>query len=234
LWTGKARLEIEIRPTSEEFIGEANATSLFLSSSSTAIVVVGNLANGSYHWRARAADDGGHAAEWQEIGPSGNADFAVYASAPIPPRQTIFDAQAGPFMGYGGCQSVMGDGGTISNIQVKYRSVTAADSPQFMLATPAHPADFNDCLANNLLAVSGADGLTDYDWHDINFTFDPVALEAGKRYLYLFSCTNGGCYVGGSVSDTYSGGRWLSGASASGSIEDAYFTSDGATTTIPL
>ncbi len=200
-----------------------DAAGSFVASGGTATVAVKLPRNGFYHWRARAVNIWGDTSDWLEFGTPGNTDFtALHVYPTPPPSQTVFDASTTLPMSVG-CENVTGDGSVISNVRVKYKTADAGNNPRFIIETPLYPDDYNNCTGKDSPASAGADNLYDSDWHDINFTFPSTTLELGKRYLYLFMCTNTGCYFGGSASDTYSGGNWLSGSG----IEDAYFTSDG-------
>jgi len=75
------KLEAELKPISESFVGQANLSSDF-STSGVLTVLASNLSDGQYHWQARVVDSQGTASDWQEFGTVGNVDFAVDQISP--------------------------------------------------------------------------------------------------------------------------------------------------------
>jgi len=80
---GKAlRLEVEVRETSQPFMGIANKASTLVSSGSEPSVCLSGLADGSYHWQARTMDEDGKSSPWISYGGNSEvaADFQVQAN----------------------------------------------------------------------------------------------------------------------------------------------------------
>jgi hypothetical protein len=73
------RVEVELRQTTEQFIGEPTpeTISTFATSGSIVSVTRGGLVSAGYRWRARAVDSRGATGEWSEFGDQGNTDFTV-------------------------------------------------------------------------------------------------------------------------------------------------------------
>lgn len=79
----RAKIELEVRLTSEPFRGEPNSTgNNFVSSGSSVSKCVSNLPSGRYHWQARAKDEAGQASPWISFGSNAEtaADFEVQVS----------------------------------------------------------------------------------------------------------------------------------------------------------
>ncbi len=74
----QTQLQVEVEPSVSAFTGIPTATSSFVVSGQTASVTVSNLANGSYHWQARAEDSQGATSTWQTMSnPAVAADFSI-------------------------------------------------------------------------------------------------------------------------------------------------------------
>lgn len=92
--TMSLQLEVEVQPVGQAFVGQPNYSSPAAASGKSASVNAGPLtANTSYHWQARARDDGGAVSGWVAFPESpGNAeteaDFRVQ-----PPAQLVFLVQ---------------------------------------------------------------------------------------------------------------------------------------------
>src|SRR5512144_2701609 len=92
--TRSLQLEVEVQPVGQAFVDQPNYSSSFTASGKSASVTVGPLtANTSYHWQARAQDDGGAMSGWVAFpeGPGNaetEADFRVQ-----PPAQLVFLVQ---------------------------------------------------------------------------------------------------------------------------------------------
>ncbi|MDO8603932.1 MAG: YncE family protein [bacterium] len=72
-----AKLQVELKELSQQFDGTNLLESGFVASGSTATTSKEIIADGQYHWRARAVDDNGNMSDWQEFGAFGNMDFKV-------------------------------------------------------------------------------------------------------------------------------------------------------------
>jgi hypothetical protein len=92
--TRSLQLEVEVQPVGQAFVDQPNYSSPFTPSGKAASVTVGPLtANTSYHWQARARDDGGATSGWVAFpeGPGNaetEADFRVQ-----PPARLVFLVQ---------------------------------------------------------------------------------------------------------------------------------------------
>lgn len=78
---GQARLEVEVKKTSESFDGLSVKDSSPVDDGVTAKVCIQGLSDGQYHWRARTINHVGEPSQWQTFAvQSGVADFVVQAS----------------------------------------------------------------------------------------------------------------------------------------------------------
>jgi len=74
----QVRLELELRPVTQGFMGLPNATSPLVPNGATAFIRVTNINDDTdYHWRVRAVDGGGAVGAWVSGG--GNADGSLRA-----------------------------------------------------------------------------------------------------------------------------------------------------------
>jgi hypothetical protein len=90
----QVRLEVELRPTTENFNGLATAASPLVTNGSMALIRMTNVGDDTdYHWRLRAVDGGGAAGPWVSFGgnPDGDVDFGVA----VPASQIAFVTQPG-------------------------------------------------------------------------------------------------------------------------------------------
>lgn len=72
------RMEVEVQPLETALTGNATAMSSSTLSDATATIAIANLADGDYHWAARAVDlSANTSTPWTEFGTSGNADFSI-------------------------------------------------------------------------------------------------------------------------------------------------------------
>jgi hypothetical protein len=60
-----AKLQIEVQPLNAPFTAVPSAVSSLVASGQTASVIIPGLADGSYHWQARAVDSQGNVSVWQ-------------------------------------------------------------------------------------------------------------------------------------------------------------------------
>ena len=93
--TRTLQLEVEVQPVGQAFVGLPNYSSPFVASGATASVTVGPLiANTSYHWQARALDDGADTSAWVPFpaGP-GNAETDADFRVEPPPVRLVFTVQ---------------------------------------------------------------------------------------------------------------------------------------------
>ena len=72
-----AKLQVELKELTQPFDETNLLESVFVSSGSIATTSKEMIADGQYHWRARAVDNNGNQSEWQEFGIVGNIDFVV-------------------------------------------------------------------------------------------------------------------------------------------------------------
>jgi hypothetical protein len=99
------QLQVEIEPASSPFTGQPSKTSAAVGSNGTATVSITGLANGQYHWQARAIDAHGGQSLWLSLSMnSATTDFVI----PAPQSYSYFLGNAGPatssvqqFRGYG-------------------------------------------------------------------------------------------------------------------------------------
>ncbi len=96
----QVKLQVELRRTNEfdgEFLDTSTQESAFVDSGTEATVKVFDLANGIYHWQARAIDSQGNASAWQEFGTEDNIDFIVIDPVIIVPGigGSVFDPISG-------------------------------------------------------------------------------------------------------------------------------------------
>jgi hypothetical protein len=75
------RLEVELKPVGVAFDGAVAATGAFYSNGTTVLLAIAGLADGRYHWRARATDSNGASSPWLSYGgnPESDGDFTVNA-----------------------------------------------------------------------------------------------------------------------------------------------------------
>jgi hypothetical protein len=86
--TNLLQLQVEVEPSSTSFTNIATATSTTVTSGNVATTSASNLANGAYHWQARAVDTVSNASSsWTAFG--GTTDFVV--SVPNTPGYEISD-----------------------------------------------------------------------------------------------------------------------------------------------
>ena len=81
----RVRLQVELRQEGELFSGIEDGGILnsdFVNSGSEATITRADLADGQYHWRARAVDSAGNSSGWQEFGRAGNVDFIISQNQP--------------------------------------------------------------------------------------------------------------------------------------------------------
>ncbi|MFZ2303486.1 MAG: YncE family protein [Minisyncoccia bacterium] len=71
------KLQVELKESSKPFDDTKLLESGFVASGSIATTSEDLIADGQYHWRARAVDDKGNVSEWQEFGVVGAVDFNV-------------------------------------------------------------------------------------------------------------------------------------------------------------
>ncbi|MBU6500832.1 MAG: PxKF domain-containing protein [Patescibacteria group bacterium] len=78
------QLQVEIEPSGAAFIDQLTASSSFVSSGSTATITISDVADGDYHWQARAMDSGGIASPWLPFSavPT-NTDFVIDTTPPV-------------------------------------------------------------------------------------------------------------------------------------------------------
>lgn len=81
------RLEIEIQPVGTPFTGSPTAAGPYVPSGSTATTPIAGLADGPYHWQARAIDSAGAASPWVSFGanPETDPDFSVVLGVDLAP-----------------------------------------------------------------------------------------------------------------------------------------------------
>lgn len=80
---GQAQLQVEVRPAGVGFTGIPTAMSGFVPSGDYTSVTVSNLANGQYHWQARAKDTAGNVSPWLMYSyPAGDDDFTIGSGLP--------------------------------------------------------------------------------------------------------------------------------------------------------
>jgi len=96
----QVKLQVELRRLDEfngEFLDTSTQESAFVDSGTEATVSAFDLANGAYHWQARAIDSQGNASAWQEFGEVGNIDFIVIDPVIIVPGigGSVFDPISG-------------------------------------------------------------------------------------------------------------------------------------------
>lgn len=75
----RVRLEIEVRPAGEAFIGQATASGSFVDSGREAALAV-ELPPGAYHWQGRSVDEHGAASDWTGLGGGAGFDFRLIAN----------------------------------------------------------------------------------------------------------------------------------------------------------
>lgn len=78
----RVRLELEVRLTSDPFIGTYNYFGNFTGSGSSVSKCVAGLPDGKYHWQARTKDEIGQVGPWVPFGgnPESSTDFEVQAN----------------------------------------------------------------------------------------------------------------------------------------------------------
>jgi hypothetical protein len=81
------KIEVEVRPITTPFSGTPTAGSGSVPSGSAASLTLSGLANGSYHWRARAMDESGATSSWISFGGNGDgsADFTIDTTTNVAP-----------------------------------------------------------------------------------------------------------------------------------------------------
>jgi cell wall-associated NlpC family hydrolase len=77
---GQVKFQVELKKSDQTFDESGLIESGLVSSGATANVATSSLADGKYHWRARAIDEYGNKSDWQEFGTAGNIDFEVQTS----------------------------------------------------------------------------------------------------------------------------------------------------------
>jgi pimeloyl-ACP methyl ester carboxylesterase len=78
------QLQIEVKPSNVAFIGSSTANSAFFPALGIVSVPVQNLANGQYHWQARAIDSQGNVSPWQTMSESvTGTDFIIARRYPV-------------------------------------------------------------------------------------------------------------------------------------------------------
>lgn len=74
----QVQLQIEVRPSGDAFTDTSTQTSSFNASGQIAAIIVPGLANGGYHWQARAVDSQGNKSPWHTMNnPAANPDFTI-------------------------------------------------------------------------------------------------------------------------------------------------------------
>jgi hypothetical protein len=90
----QVRLELELRPVTQAFMGLPNATSPLVPNGATAFIRVSDINDDTdYHWRVRAVDGGGAVGQWVSGG--GNADGAVDFRVAVPAARVVFSTPPG-------------------------------------------------------------------------------------------------------------------------------------------
>ncbi|MGB9848002.1 MAG: lamin tail domain-containing protein [Minisyncoccia bacterium] len=90
------KLQIEVRPRNEDFDNNIAQNdphlfeSNFVYSGDVATVLVSNLEDNAYHWRARAIDLAGYTSEWYYFGDKNNSDFYVDAEQSDYPENVLY------------------------------------------------------------------------------------------------------------------------------------------------
>ncbi|HXG61169.1 MAG TPA: hypothetical protein VNO22_07345, partial [Planctomycetota bacterium] len=166
------RIQIEIQPVGQPFTGIPTASSSPVPSGSPAEILVAGLADGDYHWQARAVDTAGAASPWASFGANADTepDFSVVLGVDLGPAAP---SSLGVFRG--DATTAIPSGGTTPEPQVLIKATSSdPESGPWRLEIEIRPIGVplsGVPTASSLPAPSGAEasvllaGLPDGSYH---------------------------------------------------------------------